>query len=181
MKRHARRAVIGAAALMALVVAVLTVANWGTVRDHVEAWRFQLTKVTTTIQPDLARKGIPVAVEAGALKASELPRLLQDLSNYSGRSVVFEPEHHLRPDSPINIISRLHKDIAEVETSDWDIKAGLRSSGYRVLEQRYPRRAYVVINPSLARASAQEPDSPRSWGLTERDKDRLRKALSGTR
>jgi len=52
MKPRARRITVGAAALEAAVLAVLVVINWGTVRDHVEAWHFQLTRNTKTIQPN---------------------------------------------------------------------------------------------------------------------------------
>jgi hypothetical protein len=51
MKRHAWRVTIGAAALGAVLLAVLVVANWSTVRDHIEAWRFQLTTEKETIEP----------------------------------------------------------------------------------------------------------------------------------
>src|SRR5688572_11969517 len=51
MKPRARRITIGAAALVAVLVAVLVVANWGTVRDQVEAWRFQPTTKKETIEP----------------------------------------------------------------------------------------------------------------------------------
>jgi len=46
-----RRITIAAVALVAAVVAVLAVACWGTVRDHVQAWHFQLTRETKTIAP----------------------------------------------------------------------------------------------------------------------------------
>jgi len=40
MKRRVRRAVIGAGVLAAMLVLVLVLANWTTVRDQVEAWHF---------------------------------------------------------------------------------------------------------------------------------------------
>jgi len=51
VKPRARGITIGAATLVALVVAVLVVANWGSVRDHVEAWHFQLTRKTISTEP----------------------------------------------------------------------------------------------------------------------------------
>jgi len=51
MKPRARRITIGAAAVAVVLVAVLAVAYWATVRDHVEAWHFQLTRKAKTITP----------------------------------------------------------------------------------------------------------------------------------
>ena len=51
MKRRARRVVLGAAALVAVLVAVLLAANWGAVRDHVEAWWFVVLEDTRTQEP----------------------------------------------------------------------------------------------------------------------------------
>jgi len=48
MKPRSRRITIGAAVLAVPLVAVLAIANWGTVRDHVEAWHFHLTRETFT-------------------------------------------------------------------------------------------------------------------------------------
>ena len=41
MKPRAWRVVLGAAALVAVLVAALVVSHWSTARDHVEAWHFQ--------------------------------------------------------------------------------------------------------------------------------------------
>ena len=52
MKPRACRITVGAAALGAGVLAVLVVANWSAVRDHVEAWWFQLMRKTVTNSED---------------------------------------------------------------------------------------------------------------------------------
>src|SRR5688572_5492947 len=80
MKRRARRAMILTAALVAVLLAVLGVANWSTVRDHVEAWLVQLTKETATIQPDPALR-----IEIDTPNA-----FLHALAKYWGCPVVFE-------------------------------------------------------------------------------------------
>jgi hypothetical protein len=123
MTPRARRAVIGATALVAVVVAVLVVAHWDTVRDHVEAWHFQLTRDTRTIDPSpegMSERG-PAISEKDVLHfvADRLrcPMILDqrdglnELAFISGNSVreLFENE------------------------------------GWRVLEQRLPRRAFVLI------------------------------------
>ena len=52
MKPRARRVTIAAAVLGAGVVGVAVVLNWTTVRDHVEAWHFQLTEDTQALVPN---------------------------------------------------------------------------------------------------------------------------------
>jgi hypothetical protein len=47
----------GGAALVAFVVAFLVAANWATVRDHVEAWHFQLTRETETVTAEVTSSG----------------------------------------------------------------------------------------------------------------------------
>ena len=163
MKRRARRAAIGAAALVAVIVAFLVVANWGTLRDHVESWHFQLTRETRVVKGEGGRCG----------NVSREENLFIDLTVFSGRAVIFACDEDDEYDPPLP---------ADMTLQGVDgVLRVLASMGYRVLEQRFSRRAYVVINPSLARASGHEPDRPRSWGLSERDKDDLRKALSGAR
>ena len=44
---------------MALVVSVLVVANWSTVREHVVAWWFQATRETETVVPSPALMKAP--------------------------------------------------------------------------------------------------------------------------
>jgi len=51
MKPRARRLTSAAACLTAGVIVVFVVLNWSTVRDHVEAWHFQLTRETDTTMP----------------------------------------------------------------------------------------------------------------------------------
>ena len=65
MKPRARRVAIGAAVLGAGVVGVLVALNWGTVRDHVEAWHFQLTTETEMMEPK-------ASMSQGALHPDEL-------------------------------------------------------------------------------------------------------------
>jgi hypothetical protein len=109
--------VIGSAALVAVVVAVLTVTHWTTVRDHVEAWRFQLTRETRTIQP-LSSDWYPMEEHLLHFAADRLrcPVIVdrQDLSAFFG-------------------------------VPAGNILDVLDDRGWRVLEQRVPRRSYVLI------------------------------------
>ena len=84
MKRRPRRATIGAVALGTSLVAILAVAYRDTVRDHVEAWHFQLTRETETFDPfimtpaRLNEEGVLVCPSPG----------LQILATYSRRSII---------------------------------------------------------------------------------------------
>jgi hypothetical protein len=114
MKHRARRVTIGALCLGALVVAVLVVACWGTVRDHVEAWHFQLTRETMTIPHP---SGWPVILASGDRKALDTPITLPDR----------------------------YKNVVTVDFG----RALLEANGWRVLDQRFPRRAYVLIRTEI--------------------------------
>ena len=148
MKRRARRAVIGAAALVALVVAVLVVANWTTVRDHIEVWRFQVTRETATIEPMAA----DVTVYASWWEV-----LLHDAADDSRSSVIFDSQEEFP------LLSQLVYRRAP-EPSRYRGRAGayageiiafFQKNGYRIIKQRLPRRAYVVVrDPPAARSSA---------------------------
>jgi hypothetical protein len=150
MKPRARRVTIAAAVLGAGVVAVFVVLNWGTMRDHVEAWRFQLTRETVTIEPDLARRGRLVDLQAQSLgvvgQSAEgwgpvyrTFAFLDLVANYSGCPVIFAPEDRMALDTPITLVSRYKNVAADIA------RALLQANGWRILEQRFPRRAYVVI------------------------------------
>ena len=167
MKRRARRPVIGAAALVAVIVAVLVVANWGTVRDHLEAWHFQLTRETATIEPGpktapASFKGVALPL-AGQARSSEsrasnrqsihrqetsehlvVPAgagigragLLEMLANYSERAVICEKSEEYG-------VMFWIRDGQTVGGAD--VVQLLNDDGCRLLEQRFPRRAYVVV------------------------------------
>src|SRR4030095_4493405 len=84
MKPRARRITIGAAALVAVVVTVLVAANWATVHDHIEAWRFQLMGEVDLITPNLTFRGpYTFRGEASGTRTgfNTLCRVLADFSN----------------------------------------------------------------------------------------------------
>jgi len=157
MKRRARRAVIGAAALVVvLLLAALVVANWSTIRDHIEAWHFQLTRETTAIDPERNP-----SLDCARLKGSESSQgrsfALQGVFGVltcSGYSVIHDlPERALHerwvtwpplpkdPDDIRNFFAGSSWSIVITATDELAIRI-LRASGYRVLEQRFPRRAW---------------------------------------
>jgi len=126
MKPRARRITIGAAALVAVVVAVLVVANWATVRDHVEAWHVQLTRTTV----------IAVAGERCS-NLSLVGRLSWELADLSACPVIFEPEE------PIVMCGGVSGGAAP--QSIRNVLGFLTYRGYRVVEQCFPRKAYIVV------------------------------------
>jgi hypothetical protein len=122
------------------LVAGLAAFNWGLVRDHVEAWRFQATRETETVVPGAIR-GWPFS----------------ELAFCAKRPVVFVPHesrsykkdyYQALSDDPSVFERHVIKNIG------CDSLLGeLRRVGYRILDQRLPRRAYVVVRyPNLPRA-----------------------------
>jgi hypothetical protein len=154
MKPRARRVTIVAAALGVGVVGVLVVAHWGAVRDHVEAWHFQLTQKTVTIEPNL---GFYV-------EATLPPYILLMLAHSTSQPVVFDPgdpppavsckevgenaaltEAVQDPDGPTMLEESEVSADAFSRVPRSAVLRILKGFNFRVIEQRFPRRAYVVI------------------------------------
>jgi hypothetical protein len=148
MKPGARRITIAATFLVAAVVAALAAWRSSAVRNHVEGWRFQLTQTTETITPDPAWKDLPLD-EGGQLRWSRLGRparredvsrvFLRIMASASGRPVVLATADCGALGREIIMPTRLE----EIGTAM--MTAELETMGWRVLEQRFPRSAYVVI------------------------------------
>src|SRR5688572_3070678 len=105
MKPRARRVTMGVAALVAALLSVLVVTHWGTVRDHVEAWHFQLTRETDTAETnDVASESISVD-PAGITHSTSLdyPSLYWMLARYSERPVIFEVYEGIGDDMAVRI------------------------------------------------------------------------------
>jgi len=138
MQRRARRAVIGAAALVAFVVAVLIATHWATVRDHVEAWHFQLsTERVGVFEPFFGFKGKLLTDRPGTL--------VQELADSSGCPVLFDAAYYRQwfrtsPSEPVPPVKRIVGATGHV-----NCVAEIEAWGWRVLKQRFPRRAYVRI------------------------------------
>jgi hypothetical protein len=130
MKPHARRISIGAAALVAAITAVFVVANWSIVRDHFAAWHFQLTRETETIK---------APAEGTTTYADRVEEHFLHIAAHQLRcSVIFDPLDVPRP----RFLGKVRRDVVRrlLEKSEY-----LERNGYRLLEHRFPRRAYVVI------------------------------------
>ena len=133
------KAIIEVAVVVVFLVVVL---NLSTVRDHLQAWLFQLTRKTETRVPSPTSIEFPVPVMEGD------DRLLFDfedcllmLATYSDRSVVFDLEDDFHSAFPRTAWSLPRGSILSADAA---LKV-LQAKGYRVLQQRFPRMAYVVI------------------------------------
>jgi len=115
-----------------VLTAILVATHWNTVRDHAEAWLFQLTRETNTIEP-----GAEVTIYADWWEM-----LLHVAADASRSSVTFDPQEEFP------FLSQLiyeDPDTVVVPEHTQEIIAFFQKNGYRFLEQRLPRRAYVVI------------------------------------
>jgi hypothetical protein len=125
--RRGKRIAFAAAIIGGEVVALLVVGHWATVLDHFEAWTFQLTRQTKMVQPLVTERQSDIW-----LVQSRLPYL--GLANFSGWPVIVDPG---------SLPDYSHGEGEQVTTES--LLESLRNNGWRVIEQRFPRRAYVVI------------------------------------
>jgi hypothetical protein len=170
MKPRARRVTIAVAALGVGVVGLLVVVHWGAVRDQYKAWCVQLAKYTETIQPKRALTGHPIDLRRDARGDSiDLDVLLECLANSSGLPVIYVP---LQDETVIGANDRYGNTLAfsygiagrlEKMTAA-SARAFLEENGWRVFEQRFPRRAYVVIRKE---AMTWQPDDISLEGIPE--------------
>jgi len=126
MKRRPGRVAAGVAALATIIVALVAITHWDAVRDHVKVWRFQLTRETRTLTPGPRSSG-----------QSLTTIMLFHLVDTSGRPVITEASEgtvRIVLDAPVRSVH--------------DAVRLLAINGWRVIEQRFPRRAYIVVSAS---------------------------------
>ena len=124
MKPRPRPVTLVAAVLGVGVVGVLVALNWATVIEHTQAWYFLMTTRTRTAYPG--------SDDDGTSSGNE--QVFQVLARCLGDAVTYDSAKSVR---------RYVID----ETIDWrgDRATLFRLLGWRVLEQRFPRRAYIVV------------------------------------
>jgi hypothetical protein len=150
MKPRARRVTIAAAVLGAGVVGVLMVVS-GPVRDHVDAWHFQLTRETKMIEPNPEMPGCMWSDWGDGKTVVYILMyrgVLECLAAHSCIPVIaYSPESHHASGVETLVWKPEHAPFSRDSISEPDLLRILRSRrGIRVLEQRFPRRAYVVIH-----------------------------------
>ena len=124
MKRRGWRVALTVATLGIAIVAGLVAFNWATVRDHAEAWWFQATRETRMATPE-SQEG--------------KQWIYQQLADCFKCPVVFDPAEpviiwEIGPHEPQHCLVM----------GEATIRA-MREGGFHLLEQRFPRRAYVVV------------------------------------
>jgi hypothetical protein len=173
MSRRGKRIAFTVATMGLAVVLALGILYWRVVLDHVEAWRFQLTRDTKTIKPDPALEAQPLETRRGFNKKLTREKLVmfeqdvgtcffdaeclfQVVANSSGCPVILHPAMS-SADITLWMLTP-----AWMDSANADAAVGLlRSDGYRVLEQRVPRRAYVVIRDERSELELGPPGFPR--------------------
>src|SRR5262245_4515665 len=163
MKRRGWRVALTVAALGLALVVGLVACNWATVRDHAEAWWFQVTRETTTIDPCPVPSG-----DCATLKGQSRGEGRSDFGLQSVLSVLACSGHSVIHDLPPRSLIERGMSWPPPDPSfrfwvgsSWPVqiksatpdlaKRILRANGWRVLEQRFPSRAYVVVCPPIPR------------------------------
>jgi hypothetical protein len=173
MKPPPRQITLAAAVLGAGVVAVLAVAHWGVIQDHVEGWRFQLSTKTATILPNPAMRGLQTVLTGWIYNEKKYSRfkleeLLSLLGNHSGSPVVYDPSDPIWDKSslpagvwwteaPPPSTRQFSLRPTEIRAATADLATRiLRANGWRVLDLRFPRKAYVVIRDATQRTAGEQ-------------------------
>jgi hypothetical protein len=120
-----RRLTLGIVAAGLVVLLALAMAH----PDHIEAWHFQLTRPTVAITP-----------------SSSGYSFLQHLADYSGSTVRIDSAEKQLLDKVLYFLpNTLDEDGTPAGDVHVEYVRRLESWGWRVVEQRFPSRAYVVL------------------------------------
>ena len=158
-KLSIRRVTLALGFLVVTSAAVLLALHWSSVEFHLEAWRFQLAGGTVTIVPGKVRS-VSLTGQAFGMDSTrfELEDVLALLSDQSGYPVIYDPA-----DGPVDAKdSRLPTgktwwpgapqggdqwsppSFTVLCTAEMALSM-LAKNGWRVIDQRFPRRAYIMI------------------------------------
>ena len=151
MKRRGKRIAFTVAAAGLAVVLVLGTIHRGAVRDHLEAWHFQLTRKTKTVTPGSAGRSFTSLCEKVGMGPRSVVQdevLLGVLAERSGRSVIWDPA------GPTWAFVLGQGE--ELRTAA-DATRILRAGAWRVLDQRFPRRAHIVLHDEPPPGAAGDP------------------------
>jgi hypothetical protein len=107
----------------------------------VEAWWFQLTRETRTVEPRPLEPSVTFTQLNNASMYPVEVHLFLFVATFSRCPVIWDPEESVDP-------------VRGHYSGTGDITKHLEAQGWRVLEQRFPRRAYVVIRDPAAMPEA---------------------------
>lgn len=149
MNRRGKRITLGVVAVGLTMVLGLAVAYRKPILEHVEAWHFQLTRKTETVEPDPLYAGASKFVpHSGSfslyLAQGDLLRLLADCAEVP---VVLEAKQ-----PPGYQKLRRGYITAEVALREF------RDQGWHIVAQRLPRRAYIVVRAGHRPSRPRPPD-----------------------
>ena len=154
MNRRGKRVTLGVMAVGVAVVLCLAIAHWGTVRDHIEAWHFQLTRETVTIERELGDPTEEVTYCTASFSSthSSSPPAEMEWYQYCTHGLAHLLAKHCS--LPVIYQSEENEEVVsnptELAPTAEEVRRLLQTNGYRVLEQRFPRHAYVVIRDKEA-------------------------------
>jgi hypothetical protein len=122
------------AGVATVVTGFFVVFNWAIVRDHIESWWFVMSRTTETILPNPIQREDPTS----RAQRNDFP-FLRLIADFSGRPVIFELTDGLLA-SEILLKSQVHPGTADAA------KLLLQADGWRIVQQYFPRPAYVIIS-----------------------------------
>lgn len=145
MKRR-RRWALGASLVAGALILVLVISGW----DQIQAWRV-LQGETVTIVPDasLTAGTVEESLRVSAALRNHVYRfqaktILRFLAALSGRPVILRASGRNALETWIELEPQTSRPPI---TSDAVLPL-LRSRGWRIVEQRFPEQAYVVLQPT---------------------------------
>ena len=187
-KLSIRRVTVALGFLVVTSAAVLLALHWSKVEFHLEAWCFQLAGGTVTIVPGKVRS-VSLAGQSFGRDSTrfELENVLGLLSDQSGYPVVYNPaDGPLDPEDsalpagtwwprkPSGGDYWSRPSITVLCTGDMAL-AILATNGWRIIHQRFPRRAYIVIrdtSPESATGGLQAASGPGQVQIQRSDNPR---------
>jgi hypothetical protein len=144
--KRRRRWALGASLAAGALILVLVISGW----DQIQAWRV-LQGETVTIVPDASRTAgtVEESLRVSAALRNHVYRfqartLLEFLATRSGWPVILRASGRNALETWIELEPQASR---AAITSDAVLPL-LRSRGWRIVEQRFPRRAYVVLQPT---------------------------------
>ena len=146
---------MGFAALGVVLILVLVVAYRRTVRDHFEAWCFQLGRKTETIDPPPPGRTATISSPLTMRERADAYRQDPGVRVLTGREMRIAA-HELRSPvifDPADVPPFLTD--PQMPRTVCNMRGLLARNGYRIIEQRIPRRAYVIL-----REEPREPGMP---------------------